>query len=108
MWRSSLHLTVVCSSSTKEIPQGGAPFNRRADIAFEYPSGRVEYDDIVDELPFDINADVVEIGDEDFGLWYLDASDNPKSMWGKLFALQPWSTARISCRKTPLYPAASG
>ena len=58
-------------------------FNRRADIAFEYPSGRVEYDDIVDELPFDLNADVIEIGDEDFGLWYLDASDNPKKYVGK-------------------------
>ena len=58
-------------------------FNRRADIAFEYPSGRVEYDDIVDELPFDLNADVIEIGAEDFGLWYLDASDNPKKYVGK-------------------------
>ena len=28
-------------------------------------------------LPFDINADIIDIKDDDFGLWYMDAVENP-------------------------------
>lgn len=57
--------------------------NRRAAIIYEYEDGSVENDDIVDPLPFDINAPVVEIKDEDFGLLYLDAMDKPQNYDGK-------------------------
>ena len=40
--------------------------SRRSDIAYEYAGGKVEYDDIQDPLPFDLEAPVVEIGDDDF------------------------------------------
>lgn len=46
--------------------------SRRADIAYEYPDGKVEYDDIEDPLPFDIEAPVIEIEDRDYALWYRD------------------------------------
>ena len=36
------------------------------DIAYEYTDGNVEYDEIEDPLPFDINAPVVEIEDGDY------------------------------------------
>ena len=62
----------------------------RADIAFEYPDGKVEYDDIVDPLPFDLDAPVVEIGDEHYALWYRDLSEEPKKYEGK--------TVRFKCR----------
>ncbi|MBQ2330094.1 MAG: outer membrane insertion C- signal, partial [Oscillospiraceae bacterium] len=45
---------------------------RKCDIAYEYADGSVKYDDIPDPLPFDVNADVIEIGDEDYGIWFLD------------------------------------
>ena len=57
--------------------------NRRAAIIYEYEDGTVENDDIVDPLPFDINAPVIEIKDEDFGLLYLDAMDKPQNYDGK-------------------------
>lgn len=57
--------------------------SRRADIAYEYADGRVEYDDIEDPLPFDINAPVIEIHDEDYSLWYRDMSEEPKKYSGK-------------------------
>ncbi len=57
--------------------------NRRANIIYEYKDGTVENDDIVDPLPFDINAPVIEVKDEDFGLLYLDAMDKPKNYDGK-------------------------
>lgn len=57
--------------------------SRRADIAYESADGAVVYDDIEDPLPFDIDAPVIEIGDEDFALWYRDVSEEPKKYAGK-------------------------
>lgn len=57
--------------------------NRRASIIYEYQDGTVENDDIVDPLPFDINAPIVTIKDEDFGLLYLDIMDKPQNYDGK-------------------------
>ena len=57
--------------------------SRRADIAYEYAGGKVEYDDIEDPLPFDLEAPVVEIGDEDYALWYRDMAEEPKKYEGK-------------------------
>lgn len=64
--------------------------SRRADIAYEAKNGKVVYDDIEDPLPFDINAPIVEIGDEDFALFYRDMADEPKKYEGK--------TVRFKCR----------
>ena len=64
--------------------------SRRADIAYEYVRGKVEYDDIVDPLPFDLNADIVEIGDDDYAEWYRDMSEEPKKYENK--------TVRFKCR----------
>ena len=57
--------------------------SRKADIAYEYTDGSVEYDDIEDPLPFDKNADVIEITDDDFGLWYRDFAENTGDYIGK-------------------------
>jgi len=57
--------------------------SRRSDIAYEYPGGKVEYDDIEDPLPFDLDAPIVEIGDDDFAVWYRDMSEEPKKYEGK-------------------------
>ena len=64
--------------------------SRRADIAYEYVGGKVEYDDIVDPQPFDLNADIVEIGDDDYAEWYRDMSEEPKKYENK--------TVRFKCR----------
>lgn len=57
--------------------------NRMCDIAYDYGDGKVEYDDIIDPPPYDINAPVVEIGDGDFAWWYRDILDDPKPFVGK-------------------------
>ncbi len=49
---------------------------RRATIVYDYPDGHVEYDDIEDPLPFDVEASVIEIADEDYALWYRDLSED--------------------------------
>lgn len=57
--------------------------NRRAQIAFERMDGSVDQDDVEDELPFDIEAPIIDIKDEDYGIWYLDAFDNLEKYDGK-------------------------
>ena len=56
---------------------------RRAAIVYDYPDGHVEYDDIEDPLPFDVNAPVIEIKDEDYAVWYRDMSEDMMSYNGK-------------------------
>ena len=71
--------------------------SRRCDIAYEYTDGSVEYDQIPDELPFDLEAPVVEIGDEDYGIWFLDASEDPEKYAGKTvrFTAQVCQTPKV-------------
>lgn len=57
--------------------------NRRCDIAYEYTDGNVEYDDIEDPLPFDINAPIIEINDEDYAVWYRDTTEKLEQYDGK-------------------------
>ena len=57
--------------------------SRKCDIAYEFKDGSVAYDDIPDPLPFDLNAPIVEIGEDDFGIWYMDCQDEPQKYAGK-------------------------
>ena len=57
--------------------------SRRCDIAYEYRDGKVQYDDIEDPLPFDVNAPVIEIADRDYALWYRDMMDDMAKYDGK-------------------------
>lgn len=57
--------------------------SRRCDIAYEYPDGSVEYDDIEDPLPFDIDAPVIKIEDTDYALWYRDLIEETDKYNGK-------------------------
>ena len=57
--------------------------SRKCDIAYEFADGSVAYDDIPDPLPFDLNAPIVEIGADDFGIWYMDCQDEPQKYAGK-------------------------
>ncbi|MDO4339828.1 MAG: GTP-binding protein [Eubacteriales bacterium] len=56
--------------------------NQRAEIIFEDEEG--ELDDIFqDEMPFDIDAPVIDILPEDYGIWFVDAMDHPDRYVGK-------------------------
>lgn len=57
--------------------------SRRADIAYEYENGMVRYDDIEDPLPFDVNAETVEIEDKDYALWFQDMMNDMDKYRGK-------------------------
>jgi len=57
--------------------------NRRIDILYDYTDGTTAFDDVVDPLPFDIEASVIEIKDEDYALWYRDVTEEPDKYNGK-------------------------
>ena len=57
--------------------------NRRVAILYEYTDGTTQMDDIEDPLPFDINAPIIEIQDEDYALFYRDIVESPKKYKGK-------------------------
>ena len=52
--------------------------SRKAEIAYEFRDGHVEYDDIVDPLPFDVEANEISLKETDFALWYRDLLEEPK------------------------------
>lgn len=58
--------------------------SRRCDIAYEMADGNVVYDEIEDPLPFDLEADVVDIQDQDYAVWYRDISEEEKKYGGKV------------------------
>lgn len=66
-----------------EIHQVIRGISRRIAIVYDYPDGHIEYDDIEDPLPFDKDADVIEIADDDYALWYRDLSEDMLSYDGK-------------------------
>ena len=57
--------------------------NRRADIYLEMEDGSSEDYLTGDECPFDLNQEVIDVPDEDFGVWYVDVMDHPDRWAGK-------------------------
>ncbi|MBQ6234781.1 MAG: GTPase [Clostridia bacterium] len=57
--------------------------SRGAQIVYDLTDGTSVEDDIEDPLPFDINADIIEIADRDYALFYRDLVDEPAKYEGK-------------------------
>lgn len=68
--------------------------SRRTNIAYEDLSGEVYYDDTPDELPYDINAPVIQITPEDFAIWYQDISEEPDKYKGKTIEIGGFTMLR--------------
>lgn len=56
--------------------------NRRCEVVFEDKNGNMMQMG-AEDLPFDVTKDVIEIANEDFGIWYLDAMENTDKYVGK-------------------------
>jgi len=74
-----------CDENTKrnDYRRSLRAINRRAQVIFENMDGIAEngQDDVF--IPYDLDAPVVEIEEEDFGIFYIDAADNPDKYAGK-------------------------
>lgn len=61
--------------------------SRRTQIYFEMADkSPMPYEE--EELPFDVTAPVIEIEDDDFGIWYLDAVDHGEKYVGKVMSFR--------------------
>ena len=73
-----------CTAETKKnsFRKAVKTFNRRAQVVYEALDGEDGVEDEI-ELPYNIDAPVIEIEDDDYGIFYLDALDDPKKYEGK-------------------------
>lgn len=77
---------IIFNRSSDETPAAAYKRNMRAvnpkaQVVFEREDGSMlEFEE---ELPFDLNAEVIEISDVDYGIWYIDAMDHPERYEGK-------------------------
>lgn len=56
--------------------------NPKAEIVFEDANG--EINEIMEEdLPYDLKADVIDLDNNGYGIWYLDSLDHPERYEGK-------------------------
>ena len=62
--------------------------NRRMDILYDYTDGNTVFDNLEDPLPFDINASVIEIKDDDYALWYRDVTEEPEKYQDKVVSFK--------------------
>ena len=74
-----------CDENTRkaEYRRSLRAVNRRAQVIFENKDGLAEVGDDEVFLPYDINQPVIDLEEEDFGLFYIDACDNPDKYVGK-------------------------
>ncbi len=56
--------------------------NAAAEIVFEDSEGEINVS-LAEELPYDINADVIELDNAGYGSWYIDIMDNMERYDGK-------------------------
>ena len=75
-------------ANAEEYHQLVRALNRRCQIYYEYPDGEVVFDNIEDPLPFDIEADHIEIDDRDFALWFRDFMDEPEKYADKTVSVK--------------------
>lgn len=79
---------VIFNRSNDETPKSSyrrsvLGLNNTVRLFFENVDGTTD-DGVSDEdLPYDVKADIVEIGDMDFGIFYLDALEHPDRYDGK-------------------------
>ena len=73
-----------CDKDTKKgaLRRAVKAANRQVQIIYESIDGSDEELE-EEDLPFDITADVIDLDDDDFGLWYMDAMDRPHKYEGK-------------------------
>lgn len=78
-----------CDETTKKLylRNNIKAINKGAQLIYETKAGEiVDLQD--DELPFDIQAATIDINDDDYGLWYMDALEHPRKYEGKTITIK--------------------
>lgn len=83
--KSELIIFNRADNMTEKLPtfkRNVKAINQSAEIIFEDKDGEVNAT-LEEELPYDLNAPVIELTDQTYGIWYLDAVDNLDRYMGK-------------------------
>ena len=74
-----------CDENTKraEYRRSIRAVNRRAQVIFENKDGAADVGDEELDLPYEIDKPSITLEDEDYGIFYIDACDNPDKYVGK-------------------------
>lgn len=57
--------------------------SRDGEIVMEDKDGEIDLATLEEDLPYDVNAPVIEIQPKDYGIWYIDCMDQPERYKGK-------------------------
>ena len=57
--------------------------NTAIEVVFEDENGEIDLPMTDEDLPYDMKADIIEITEKDYGIWYLDMWDNTDRYAGK-------------------------
>ena len=78
-----------CDEDTKKLylRNNIKAINKGAQIIYEMRNGEIaELGE--EDMPFDLHADILQIRDDDYGLWYMDAMEHPQKYDGKIVELK--------------------
>ena len=82
-----------CDGLNEELPnfkRNIKAVNQSADIIFEGKDGEITTI-FEDDLPFDLNAPVIELDNQGYGIWYIDSLDNVDRYVGKTISFTAMS-----------------
>ena len=86
--QSDLVIFNRCNENTKKLALRASvkTINSQANVIFENENGEIE--ETAGQMPFDINSDIVEPADYDFGIFFEDLMSNPDKYEGKTVRLR--------------------
>ena len=68
--------------------------NRRTQVLFENADGSSS-EQVEDDLPYDLNSKIIDIYDDDYGIWYLDMMEHPDRYVGKTIRVRATALSLI-------------
>ena len=74
---------VTAATDKMELHKIVRGISRGVNISYEFTNGEIEYDDIVDPLPFDVEAEVIDVADRDFAIFFRDMTEEMPKYYGK-------------------------
>lgn len=92
MEQISLSDLVVFNRCKPDIKKGNwkrsvKAVNRKATVYFEGLDGN-PLPETDEDLPYDVREKVIKLEDDDYGIWYMDAMENPKKYMGKTVCMK--------------------
>ncbi len=93
-----------CTDDTKAASyrRSALAVNGKTQVFFERLDGK-EFE-MEDLLPYDITKDIIEIEDPEYGIWFVDAQDNPERYDGKKIQMKVQLRKSNRLPRTGVYP----